>query len=131
MQAALKKLTKPEGSDNDEELNFWTSDANTPATSQPPELLADKVYLEALLLDPVALVRTLIRDLRASRQRRDDFLDVIKKGNADGSFSYILPLLQLLRDMDVRWSSTYLMIRRFLLLYPVRTSSILVEQTPS
>ncbi|KAH9954170.1 hypothetical protein BGW80DRAFT_1227660 [Lactifluus volemus] len=58
--------------------------------------------------DPIATLRTLIRVIRASSIRRQYFSRVLKTLEQDD--------LQLLRDMDVRWSSTLLMIERALIL---------------
>ncbi|KAL1732078.1 hypothetical protein EV714DRAFT_207673 [Schizophyllum commune] len=61
--------------------------------------------------------------IRASGLRREDFETLIREGNTnkewlgnDGKFLE-LPVLALLRDVDTRWSSTFLMINRLLVLY--------------
>lgn len=58
--------------------------------------------------DPVASVRSLIRTIRASSIRRQYFADVQRALEEKD--------LQLLRDVDIRWSSTLLMIERAILL---------------
>ena len=90
--------------------------------------ITDSDYALALSRDPIQLLRSLINDCRASSQRREDFLATIDEGNrskdwADGKE---LPVAELLRDMEVRWSSTYLMIDRALELYQVRNASCFV-----
>ncbi|GLB45625.1 hypothetical protein LshimejAT787_2500170 [Lyophyllum shimeji] len=101
VKAGLKQLTKllPWGSaqdqdDNDDNFEF----DDDPATQLDIE--ADDPYIEIL---------------------RDDveFKNTIVEENASGAFGDDgLPVLTLLREMEVRWSSTYLMIDRVLLLYP-------------
>ncbi|EPQ49932.1 hypothetical protein GLOTRDRAFT_67196, partial [Gloeophyllum trabeum ATCC 11539] len=58
--------------------------------------------------DPIASARTLVRTIRASSIRRQYFAEVQKALQQRD--------LQLLRDVDTRWSSTLLMIERVLLL---------------
>ncbi|KDR81152.1 hypothetical protein GALMADRAFT_61216 [Galerina marginata CBS 339.88] len=77
---------------------------------------SDDPEVEALNGDVVAAVRKLVNACRASGQRRELLEEIIKKGNADGSFD--LRIVTLLRDVDTRWSSTFLMIDRLLEMYP-------------
>ena len=68
----------------------------------------------------VAAALNLVTSIRASGQRREDFAIVIAEGNKAGIFGpEWLREVVLLKDMDVRWSSTFLMIDRVLELYPV------------
>jgi hypothetical protein len=68
--------------------------------------------------------------MRSNDTRREGFRETILDGNFRGLFTtdlgekILLPLLQLLRDSETRWSSTYNMILRYLQLYPVRILSI-------
>ncbi|KAK0442063.1 ribonuclease H-like domain-containing protein, partial [Armillaria borealis] len=64
----------------------------------------------ALQRDPIALVRTLVRVIRASSLRRQFFSEVVAALDLNN--------LQLLRDVITRWSSTLLMIDRALYLRP-------------
>jgi hypothetical protein len=87
-----------------------------------------------------------VKALRSSGQRRDDLRAVIKAGNAARSWGRSnidtsdledgiesdsdemgaeeeIRVVQLLRDVDTRWSSTFLMVDRLLELYPVSSSS--------
>ncbi|KAF8151682.1 hypothetical protein B0H34DRAFT_664757, partial [Crassisporium funariophilum] len=57
--------------------------------------------------DPIVTLRSLIRAIRASSLRRQHFAQITKNHGFD---------LQLLRDVDTRWSSTLYMIERALLL---------------
>jgi len=95
------------------------------------------MYGEALRGDPVGRVRKLVSDCRASGQRRSALRTVIRNGNKLKSWPQTtmdfdspmlpddlktggtLPEVQLLRDCETRWSSTFLMITRVLTLYPV------------
>ncbi|OBZ74707.1 hypothetical protein A0H81_05703 [Grifola frondosa] len=81
---------------------------------------ADPEYSTALRNDVVASARSLIRACRASGTRREDFDKTIAAGNREKAFgeNVILPDLQLLRDVDTRWSSMFVMIDRVLELYP-------------
>ncbi|CDO78277.1 hypothetical protein BN946_scf184660.g4 [Trametes cinnabarina] len=78
---------------------------------------------EALEADPVGKVRSLVSFCRQSDQRRVDFRRTIEEGKKDGLWrnaageTITLPVLQLLRDCETRWSSTFLMIQRVFLLY--------------
>ena len=102
------------------------------------------MYRDALQGDPVGRVRKLVSECRASGQRRSKLRTVIRNGNEMKSWPQTmidfdsptlpdalktggkLPEVQLLRDCETRWSSTFLMITRVLTLYPVRGN-----QTPS
>ncbi|KAF8604217.1 hypothetical protein BDV93DRAFT_392795, partial [Ceratobasidium sp. AG-I] len=82
-------------------------------------------YLKALESDVLAIVRLVVRRLRASGQRRDQFAARIEQGNqqhhwdVSGDVEHvILDVLQLLRDCETRWSPTFYMIERFLYLFP-------------
>ena len=80
----------------------------------------DEEYIEMLKTDVIAAARHLVTTCRASGQRREGFRQTIEEGNKNGTFGGRgLRVVTLLRDMDVRWSSTYLMVDRVLELYPV------------
>ncbi|GLB37947.1 putative encoded by [Lyophyllum shimeji] len=99
--------------DDDDDFEF----DDDPATQLDIE--ADDPYMEILRDDVVAVAHHLISACRASGPRREDFKNTIVEGNASGAFGDDgLPVLTLLREMEIRWSSTYLMIDRVLLLYP-------------
>ncbi|KAF7318939.1 Dimer-Tnp-hAT domain-containing protein [Mycena chlorophos] len=66
--------------------------------------------------DICGMVRAIVSACRASGQRREDLASTIKQGNDDGT--WLLPLLQLLRDCETRWSSTYNSNDRVFVLYP-------------
>jgi hypothetical protein len=74
-------------------------------------------YSTALQADPIGKGRSIVTSLRSSGQRRADFLTTIKEGNTEGIWK--LRPVQLLRDIDVRWSSLYGMVGRVLELYEV------------
>ncbi|QRW00609.1 hAT family dimerization protein [Ceratobasidium sp. AG-Ba] len=90
------------------------------------ETLDDEVidYLVALESGLVNACRESVKAMRKSDLRRDGFSESIKLGNLHGYFktkngeTLLLPVLQLLRDSETRWSSTYNMIKRYLELYP-------------
>ncbi|KAK6981437.1 hypothetical protein R3P38DRAFT_3463793 [Favolaschia claudopus] len=67
-----------------------------------------RTFLDAIARDPIATVRTSVRVIRASSLRRQYFSEVLK--------ALHMKDLQLLRDVDTRWSSTLIMIDRAVLL---------------
>jgi hypothetical protein len=94
--------------------------------STPPTLLdTDQVqeypekYREILRGDIIAKARQLINMCRKSPQRRQSLHKTIIAGKEAKEWE--CKPLQLLRDVDTRWSSLYLMIDRYLYLYPVST----------
>lgn len=90
------------------------------------ELNYDSAYDAALEGDIVARVRDVVHTCRASSLRREHFVRIIKQGNKEGTWKdaegkpVTLDVLQLLRDVDTRWSSTYLMIEHLIRLNVVR-----------
>ena len=111
---------------------FEDDHLSDPLASSSPD-----AYGDALRGDPIGRVRKLVSDCRASGQRRSALRTVIKNGNEMKSWPQTmpdfdiptlsdasktggtLPEVQLLRDCEPRWSSTFLMITRVLTLYPV------------
>ena len=84
-------------------------------------------YRTALAADIIGMARKLVTASQVSGQRREDLELTIREGNQAGSWTdskgdpLPLPELQLLRDCETRWSSTFLMLDRVLTLLPVRT----------
>ncbi|TBU21271.1 hypothetical protein BD311DRAFT_678802 [Dichomitus squalens] len=77
---------------------------------------------DALRKDPIKRARQLVSACRASSLRREMFSAAIKEVNESGRLPETLPPnAQLLRDVETRWSSTFLMIDRLLELYPAVT----------
>ncbi|KAJ6602746.1 ribonuclease H-like domain-containing protein, partial [Mycena vulgaris] len=75
------------------------------------------IYWDALKLDPVSAARKLVTACRASGQRREAFENIIKAGNDAGGWGnppQILRVVGLLKDVETRWSATFLMIDRVL-----------------
>jgi len=74
---------------------------------------------------PVTLARKVVRTIRGSCLRREDFNGVVKNGNASDLFLdsneevvKVQPL-QLLRDVSTRWDSCYRMLERLRVMRPV------------
>jgi hypothetical protein len=115
----LKALTKVELSteeeDDLEELGFEAEKADANAA-----LLDDPMYCDILKADVVAGLRQQVTTLRASGHRRRALKQMIRDLNKTNVTERALRVRNLLRDMDVRWSSTFLMIDRALDLAPVR-----------
>ncbi|KAH9947390.1 hypothetical protein B0H21DRAFT_692005 [Amylocystis lapponica] len=116
VQTGLEQLTKvedarvcafPPGTDHDEDED----NGDFPIS---PELAKDHEYWLALESDPVKSARSLVTACRASGQRREDYMATIQTGNSENAFAEKLPEAVLLRDVDTRWSSTFLMIDRVL-----------------
>ncbi|KAA1475213.1 hypothetical protein DENSPDRAFT_909366 [Dentipellis sp. KUC8613] len=95
VQTALKMLSKS------------APEPDAMSEDSPPENIT-------LRADPVNKCRTLVANCRKSSQRREDFIATIKEGNDKKQWHTTLPVNQLLRDVDTRWSSTFLMIDRVL-----------------
>ncbi|KAJ7433861.1 ribonuclease H-like domain-containing protein [Mycena latifolia] len=82
-----------------------------------PEIVLDEEDMPVPQLDPVASARKLVTACRASGQRREAFEDVISSGNEAGGWGEppeLLRVVGLLKDVDTRWSATFLMIDRLL-----------------
>ncbi|KAJ6552172.1 hypothetical protein B0H10DRAFT_1262256 [Mycena sp. CBHHK59/15] len=79
-----------------------------------------ELYAQALESDPIGNSRQIVAACRASGQRRADIKQIIIDGNDKFLWvpTGIMRVLQLLRDCETRWSSTYLMSDRLIELYP-------------
>jgi hypothetical protein len=72
--------------------------------------------------NPIKRTCTVIRILRSSDQRKQDFKKVIKNGNKSGwfrgtdSFAIMMPDLKPLRNVKTQWDSTYAMIKHLVVL---------------
>jgi len=84
----------------------------------PPDELVS--YASALESDPVGQTRGIVSVCRASGGRRKELKSVIEGGNKSKTWGEIIRVVQLLRDCETRWSSTYNMIDRTMELYPVK-----------
>lgn len=76
------------------------------------------LYIEAVKKNPLVLGRVIVRVIRASGLRRDEFSIAVKTGNLQAWFktpageTVVVPETQLLRDVRTRWDSTYFMVNR-------------------
>ncbi|KAJ7818482.1 hypothetical protein B0H14DRAFT_3089486 [Mycena olivaceomarginata] len=80
------------------------------------------IYWTALWNDPVTQARSLVTACRASGQRREAFEATVREANKAGGFGdppEVLRVVGLLKDVDTRWSATFLMIDRILEQYLV------------
>lgn len=75
-------------------------------------------YIESLQQDPINCARRLVKAVRASCRRREEFASTIQNGNEvklwvneDGE-RMVMPDYELLRDVQTRWDSIYTMIYR-------------------
>jgi hypothetical protein len=126
VQTSLKDLTSiPDCAafDSRSSLNVLSEQSSVTSSGSENGLqprVSQVQYDVALSLDPVQACRDLVGACRASGQRREDFRATIVQGNKEDAFSSgPLPCLQLLRDVETRWSSTFFMIDRVLELYQV------------
>ena len=79
--------------------------------------------------NPLGRARRLVRFLRSSDGRKEDFCKLVHDGNNGGLFTakgndgkhvtVQVPNLELLRDVKTRWDTVYLMLRRLRQLRPV------------
>lgn len=116
VKAGLKCLTQPQ--QPQESTTCPAAPEGSDADINALEAEVDE-YSLVLLDDVVTEARNLVTACRASGQRREDFANTIREGNEASSFGdEPLREVVLLKDMDVRWSSTFLMIDRVLELYP-------------
>jgi hypothetical protein len=87
-------------------------------------------YRQVLAGDVLGTARKLIASCRVSGNRREEFLNTIFKGNLDETWTdengntISRDALQLLRDCETRWSSTYFMVDRVLVMLPVCFTTI-------
>ncbi|KAJ7438173.1 hypothetical protein FB451DRAFT_1060446, partial [Mycena latifolia] len=73
-----------------------------------------------LASDPLGNTRQIVAACRASGQRRSDVTQIIQDGNKKFLWpGGTLRVVQLLRDCETHWSSTYLMSDSLIELYPV------------
>ena len=109
------------------ELNENPSDPviqSAPDPSAPSEEL--KQYAAALKSKPVIKTREIIATCRRSGERRAELKTMIETGNATSTWPTPggkVRVLQLLRDCETRWSSTFNMIDRMMELYLVRAAA--------
>jgi hypothetical protein len=100
---------------------FVIRDINDPAVrAAVRDLPRDNSYLSMLKTNLVSRVSELVRALRSSGQRREALRQTIIDCNANKRTAKQIPALQLLRQVATRWSSTFLMVDRWLHLTPVR-----------
>ncbi|KAG2744443.1 hypothetical protein P692DRAFT_201721841 [Suillus brevipes Sb2] len=92
-------------------------------------------YARTLERDPVGQCRAIVAACRSSGQRRRRLQAVIQEGNENGFWrgklpdgKTTLPTVQLLRDCVTRWSSTFKMVDRVLMLNPAIQSFLLETQ---
>jgi hypothetical protein len=100
-------------------------------SSMQPEL---RSYADAMANDPVGKCCEIVNACRHSGQRHRRLQAVLEAGNANGYWRGKLPdggdkipVLRLLRDCPTRWSSTFKMIDRVLMLYPVSNSNFSIQ----
>ncbi|KAF9230025.1 hypothetical protein BU15DRAFT_9624, partial [Melanogaster broomeanus] len=81
-------------------------------------------YMAAVAKLPVDVGRDIVRCIRSSGLRRDEFVDIVQSGNERGWFrdpsgtTIKVPEQELLRDVVTRWDSTFFMINRLRVMRP-------------
>jgi hypothetical protein len=73
----------------------------------------DPTYIAALKMDLISCTADVITQLQSSGQRRDAFTQAICDTHHDKRIDPPLSLLQHLRQVVTRWSSTFLMVDPF------------------
>jgi hypothetical protein len=111
-----KRVDSDDGnaSDNDDVPDTFGEDVAADVNSHDlddEDIDSDPHYETSLAGDVLKKTRNLVKAIRGSGQRRTRLADVQKRFN--------MPVLSLLKDMTVRWSSTYLMVDRILDIYAV------------
>ena len=102
-----------------------------------PEGVTEADYLRALKRDVLGLVRKLTTACCISGNRQEEFKDTVLEGNQnqmwtdDHGESVSVKPLQLLRDCEIRWSSTHFMVDWILTMLPVCVPSTLTSSHPS
>ena len=93
------------------------------ATSTDPAGPSAKLieYATGVKSDPVRHTREIVAVCRKSGQSREHLEKVIDTGNSSNAWGpdVVIRPVQLLRDCEARWSSTFNMIDRLIELYPV------------
>ena len=90
-----------------------------------PDGVTGDTYYCALKADVVGIARKLISNCCVSGKCREEFVDTVLEGNKNEEWkdsegnSFSRKTLQLLRDCEIRWSSTHLMVERTLEMLPV------------
>lgn len=90
-------------------------------------------YVAAINKRPITSGREIVRTIRASGLRRDQFDDLVKTGNEKGWFQdaagtvVVIPEVQLLRDVPTRWDATLYMLNRLRVLRPVSDHFFLIS----
>ncbi|KAG8821310.1 hypothetical protein FRC17_009861 [Serendipita sp. 399] len=126
VRTALKSITNVVEPDP---LTSDTATASLDGSDRPYNEDEDPVELEpecvagypadwhrVLKRDVIAKTRALVNACRKSPQRRESLQQYITKGREAGDWT--LKSLQLIKDVDTRWSAVYLMIERYLYLHP-------------
>ncbi|KAI0309876.1 hypothetical protein OF83DRAFT_1071370 [Amylostereum chailletii] len=132
VQTALKSL-----SSSSPDPDPLSPDSPTPVHISPFDIssISDAAYALALSMDPVGRARIAAVWCRASEFRRVQWLQTIKNGNEakdwPDSSDLVLRVVQLLRDVDTRWSSTFGMVDRVLELAPAVTRFMLKNNAPA
>ena len=118
VKAGLKKITEVNSTDpktenqDDEDEDNWLLLSDIASR--------DDEYQQILRGDVIAEARHIVTACRSSGQQCEEFMEIIKEGNKSGTFGQGgLRVVALLRDMDIHWSSTYLMVDRVLEMYLV------------
>lgn len=82
-------------------------------------------YVAAVAGHPINKAREMVRNIRSSGLRRDEFAKITRSGNAEGWFRdrsgavIKVPERELIRDVPTRWDSTFFMMNRLRVMRPV------------
>lgn len=77
------------------------------------------LYADAVRSQPIGTTRDIVAVCRKSGHRRVELQQIIDTGNKSLAWDREIRMVQLLRDCETRWSSTFNMIDRVIELYPV------------
>jgi hypothetical protein len=116
VQHVLDKMSSVKAPENDEDDPEDSADEANEADTDEGRGFG-QTFEDACAQDPIVRLRKIVVAIRSSGQRRDALMTWIETGNNSGLFVLnnktvkILPT-QLLRDVRMRWDSTYQMIKR-------------------
>jgi hypothetical protein len=108
-----ESVSDDDGGFNGDDLEDADDTDNTDNTS-----FTNAEWSTKLQRNPLKRARAVVRTVRASGQRKDEFLAAIKKGNRNGTFSdqegnvVLVKELQLIKDVRHRWNSLFNMLER-------------------
>ena len=125
---ACESFTKVDVSEIEHDITTnmvkWCSNTKKPAPVD--EHISKQDYIQAICNNPLNKARSLVCAIRASGLRHDTFQERIRVGNEHGWHKYPLgtkvPLVELLREVQMCWDMLLFMLNHLRILRPVHFS---------